>query len=294
MRGNLQYLAEDLFNYPIKSDDYKRIKNSIEAHLYNDSKNLEQLVCIPSKFNIKAMNDNKNYIEYDEIRRMNSLVGLVHPHNGLSLQSKEYDEDMNIVTKVFSNENKPLFKNDKTFLEDDDFIFIPRFKAEYDLLYKQLVVACYITDNKNILLLESLDGKMKSKITMIQGHVKFTRSCYLKNQFTILRENLMREIEEELILKDDIYLPIPLLPSFTYNGYMTLTESEHFGLIYHIQVTDINDIINKIQTGEPEKHKLVVLEISDDLLNKPNLDTWVKLVIDNILTFKNQYAPKMI
>jgi len=291
---SIDLLTYELYNYPLDSFKYLQTKLKIENLLRQESKYLEEIICIPSKFNIESMNDTKNYNRYDEIRRVNSLVSLVHPDNGLSLQSKEYDEDGNIITKVFTNENKPLFKKDKTFLEDDDFIIIPRFEAEYNSRYKQLVVACYITDNKNILLLESLQGRMSGKITMIQGHVSFTRSCYLKNQFTILRENLMREIEEELIFKDGITLPVPLLPNFTYNGYITLSESEHFGLLYQIHVPSINDIIDKIQTGEPDKHKLVLLEINNDLLNKPNLDTWVKLVIDNILTLKNQYAPMMI
>jgi len=287
----IEFLTTHLYDYPLKSDRFHSIKLRIEELLKTEDKYWERIICLPSKFNIKAINNNKNYGLYDEIIRVNSLVSLVHEHNGVTLQSKKYDEDGNIVNGIFMNENKPLFKNDKTFLDDEDFIILPRFEAEYNPLYKQLVVACYITDNKNILLLESLNGRMKDKITMIQGHVGFTRSCYLKNQFTILRENLMREIKEELIIQEDFCLPIPLLPTFTYNGYITLTENEHFGLLYEIKVPNINDILDKIQTGEPEKHKLVVLEIDDKLLNKPNLDTWVKLVIDNILTLKKQYAP---
>jgi len=280
----LERLVQEIHNHPIGSFRYNSVKKEIEKILYDDEKNKEYLICIPSKFSLIKTEK----IIY-ELHIANALVDFVSPDSKRINWNEFVDGSNKTQFNYFAvNDNfECLFKSNKTFLDDPMFHIVPRYEAEYDPLFKQIVVACLIVDSKkeNILLLKSLNGRMKDQLSMVQGHVKFTRSCYLKNQYYILRENMIRELVEELNVTDS-YLDqnISKNPIATYNGYTTLTEIEHFGVIYKLEVGNIDSLLDK--NNEPDKHEFVKININDCLYRNikfNSLDSWVKLILANIV-----------
>lgn len=171
-----------------------------------------------------------------------------------------------------------VFDTTKRFVDDSRFVFVPRSESEYNLKYKQLVVCALITDYRgNVLLLNTLKGRMAGKYTMIQGHVEYSQECLTKCQHEILRINMLRELNEEIKANVDFskYSNFDMTYVNIHDEY---TDLEHFGVVYKMKLPQNLDEY-KFESNEPEKHKVVIFKASEKDDPDYNLDTWVKRLL---------------
>jgi predicted NUDIX family phosphoesterase len=178
------------------------------------------------------------------------------------------------------------FSDCRTFLENHYFFVKYKLEVEYDPMYKQLCVACFITDGKSIILLDNKAGRLKNKICLIQGHVSFTPEIYVQSEIKALYTNLIRELNEELKIENPELLEISNEPSYIINTSNNFTSLEHVGVIYKIVTTDCDELLKTISSGEPNKHDIVCFYINNDLYNNPRLDDWPKFLLDKLLEVK--------
>jgi predicted NUDIX family phosphoesterase len=262
----LEKLVEELYKHPIGSYDYQMIRLGIIDKL-DKEKYDEYLIAFPSRMNK----------EYDKI---NEKLEFFNSINGITR-----------AIQVTETEATCIFSNELSFLDEPDtFIFERRRFLEFNPTFKQLVVGCYITDGRRIILLRThKDGKtrIKDKYTLVQGHVSFDEYAYIMSQTNFLRENMRRELEEETNW-GDFKLTLPLYPKFLINDTKNFVGLEHFGVIYEIELKE--DIFDKVAesltTKEKDKHDVVVLTIYDLRYNSEHyrqLDEWMLLVMDKIL-----------
>jgi predicted NUDIX family phosphoesterase len=114
---------------------------------------------------------------------------------------------------------------------------------------------------------------------MIQGHVDFDKSCYLRSQFEFLHDNILRELKEEI--DTTMYLEVPQYPKYYFSGNNTLSQLEHFGIVYEIKVPNVR--IMDIKSGEPDKHDIIYLKLSDLKKYENKLDDWSIVIINDII-----------
>lgn len=262
---SLEFLVESLYKYPVDSYEYNLLRRAIQDKL-NEEKYNEHLIVFPSRMNKKFDENN------EKLKFFNSIKGISH-----AIQVKE-------------DEAVCAFSSQLTFLEEQEtFMFEMRRFLEFNPVYKQLVVGCYITDGRRIILLHThKNGKtrIKDKYTLIQGHVSFNEYAYIMTQTDFLRENMKRELEEETNWADfDIILP--LYPKYLINDTKNFIGLEHFGVIYEIALDKetFDKLAQSLTTKEKDKHDVVVLEIYDlryksDHYNQ--LDDWMRLIMDKI------------
>jgi predicted NUDIX family phosphoesterase len=173
-----------------------------------------------------------------------------------------------------------IFSEFLTFCENEEYIFLTRKEAEYNLRYKQICTAAYIKDMyDNFILLETTDrGRIKSKLTLIQGHVDFTKEAYITNQYDYLRNNMRKELCEE-ICNGEMF-DVPARHKYLISTNKDFVCLEHMGPVYEILVDDCTKIIDQIQTAEPTKH--IVRLVTGKELENSNLvlDDWLRLVLE--------------
>lgn len=173
-------------------------------------------------------------------------------------------------------------------------------KKRYELEYngnelKQLVVGCIITnsDDRRIAVLESLNGRLSGKLTMIQGHVSCTElkgvakniKHYSSFIYDEIDSNMSKEIFEEVGLLRNMYSMRKMLIIQTNDNKIS---SEHVGVIYMVKIQDDN-IFESLKSNEPEKHDVVKFDTFDLLSDKydDRMDTWLKKTVK--LAMKNIY-----
>jgi predicted NUDIX family phosphoesterase len=250
----IEELIKRIYDFPLMSSEYRETKKRLEKQLQAYPNFNKSIICFPTKF---------NYFTNYKIVENNDLLqtrGLRKVRQGP------------FIDTVF-------FSDSISFLEDERFDCLKRYQVEYTPTYKQLVVAAYITDGQNIILLDSHKGRVQG-YTMIQGHVDFDKSCYLRSQFEFLHDNILREMNEEIKIENDAKLVIPEYPNYYFSGNKTLSQLEHFGIVYQIKVPNVESI--KIVSNEPEKHDIVCLDIFKLNEYKDKLDEWSINIIQDL------------
>lgn len=269
----LEELTNKLYQFPIDSIEYQMIRLAIQTKLEGEKYD-EYLIAFPS-----LMNKDKDLV-IDPV--INSINGI----------KRIYREPISRPYSVFIydvREDISIFSEEMTFLEDERFLYKQRRELEYNPKFKQLVVGCYVTDGDNIVLLQTKkNGKtrIEDRLTLIQGHVSFDSNAYVMSQLEFLRENMIREFEEEVDTKN-LSLYFPIKPNFYINDNRNHIGLEHFGIIYEIRTEPNNfEYLSKsFSSNEEEKHSVIVLELrsliqNQDLIYK--LDDWAKLVVHEL------------
>lgn len=253
---SLEELEQELMTHPIRTMGYTNVKKQIEEIIKDRHEYNKYLICFSNKMGWGRLFKEANE---QELSDMNDITD----HNDIELIDSGLP-----------------FSETKTFIEDKRFSFIPRYEAEYDVAISQLAVACYITDGENIVLLYPTKGRIHDLYTMIQGHVDYDQSCYFAPQLDFLHMNIIRELSEELDTGDmQCSFILPREPKYYINTNKSIVDMEHFGIVYEIRVPDVEDLMKSIKSGEPDKHSIVSLKLSDYDEYSNKLDTWSNLVI---------------
>nr|DAU27998.1 MAG TPA: NUDIX hydrolase [Caudoviricetes sp.] len=227
---------DKIYDYPVCSIEWKKMKSSIEMKIKKRKEYDRYVLCIQSLISNKD----------DEV------LGELYKK------------------KFIPKDEIKMFNNDITFMMDKNIHLIERYKAEYDQRYIQIIVACIIYDEYNNFLVLEQNTKTK-RSTLVKGHVDFNKSCYHVNELDFLKENMIREITEELDIPRGFYLD-PLLEGMIYHGTKPKCM-EKMGVVYSQKIPF--NIIKKIKSGEPEKHRVVLA--SKESLKSGNylLDDWL-------------------
>jgi hypothetical protein len=165
------------------------------------------------------------------------------------------------------------FHPKQTFFESNKFKFVAREEAEYNFTWKQISVFGIITDGAQYILLQKKEDKA---FTMVGGHVDYSLDAYQCSQLEILRRGMQKEIDEEIVHQNMLYVPEkPIVLVNTFNRFHDLF---HMALVYKIEVDDIENLFTNLRTGEPEKHDIIKVNSKTSLLELPNLHHWIKAI----------------
>lgn len=146
---------------------------------------------------------------------------------------------------------------------------------------KQLVIGALVYDiySECFALLSAKGDRFTGKLTLVQGHMaKSPRDTNRTRLQTIVKRNLLKEVTEELTIKQkDIKLIEPL---YIIQSNDNKVSSEHMGFI-SLVIIDTSELDYNVITGEPEKHEVKWLSMYElsDLEKLNNLDTWARKVI---------------
>jgi hypothetical protein len=148
MDDTLEILSNDMYRYPIGSETYNIRKQTIEEELRKSLEYRKYLICFPNKLNQKSQQNDllKDLLDLPDF----SLVEIQ--------QQRMFDEDIRYPG---------VFSDKQTFLSDSRFVYIERYKAEYNSMFKHLIVSCYITDGDQIILLQSSNERIEGKYSLI-------------------------------------------------------------------------------------------------------------------------------
>jgi predicted NUDIX family phosphoesterase len=184
---------------------------------------------------------------------------------------------------IFADVVKSLGINNGSFMDNKSFTFKPRRELEYNMYYRQVCVGLYITDaDGDLILLRTKDkGRIHNKITLLQGHVDFSKECYTMSQQEFLYHNICRELSEEIAIAPTLNNPIPIYkePILVMVVNDTLVQTEHIGFVYraHIKGT-CKELIKYITSNEPEKHDLVYINRNQIEAFADHFDAWTKRI----------------
>lgn len=160
-----------------------------------------------------------------------------------------------------------------------------RSDVEYSPRTQQYVGVVIVTSKNYVLLLEAIEGRLKGKYTMVQGHVDYDSSFVYLPLESFIAKNAYRELIEEVKFEDGSELPVENMnteASFIVNKTETLIDIEHLGLVYQYEMSD-EDIV-KLVSAEPEKHNVVLMPKAE-IHNEENMgkyDSWLSSVINLI------------
>lgn len=201
---------------------------------------------------------------------------LVFTKNGLY---EKYDEMIYYTEYKMNEEILPLNKDIYKQIEFDE---ANRNSLEYNGDdKKQLVIGALVYDiySECFALLSAKGDRFTGKLTLVQGHMaKSPRDTNRTRLQTIVRRNLLKEVTEELTIKQkDIKLIEPL---YIIQSNDNKVSSEHMGFI-SLVIIDTSELDYDVITGEPEKHEVKWLSMYElsDLEKLNNLDTWARKVI---------------
>lgn len=227
---------DKIYDYPVSSYEWRKLKSSIEMRIKKRKEYDRYVLCIESLIQDKD----------------SQLLGELYKK------------------KFIPKEEMTMFTNDRTFMMDKNVHLIERYKAEYDQRYVQIIVACVIYDEYgNFLVLEQNTRAKRS--TLVKGHVDFNKNCYHINELDFLQENMIREMKEELDIPRG-FTPNPQLEGIIYHGTKPKCM-EKMGVVYS-QMIPFN-VIKKIKSGEPDKHRVVLTTKESLLSGRYLLDDWI-------------------
>lgn len=236
------FFFDKIYDYPVSSYEWRKMKTSIENRIRKRKEYDRYVLCIDSLIQNK---DNK-------------------------ILSELYKN------KFISKDNISMFNNDITFMMDKNVHLIERYKAEYDQRYIQIIVACIIYDEFNNYLVLEQNTRAK-RTTLVKGHVDFNKNCYHVNELDFLKENMIREMTEELVIPRDFNLN-PVLEGMIYHGTKPKCM-EKMGVLYSQKIPF--NIIKKIKSGEPDKHRVVLTTENSLISGRYLLDDWISYLFNN-------------
>ena len=200
---------------------------------------------------------------------------LVFTKNGLY---EKYDEMIYYTEYKMNEEILPL---NKEVYKQIEFHEANRNSLEYNGDdKKQLVIGALVYDihSECFALLSAKGDRFTGKLTLVQGHCQVIKTTGKPRLQTIIKRNLLKEVTEELTIKQkDIKLIEPL---YIIQSNDNKVSSEHMGFI-SLVIIDTSDLDYEVVTGEPEKHEVKWLSMYElsDLEKLNNLDTWARKVI---------------
>lgn len=262
----LDDLLNELYHHPIGSPLYATIRNCIVEKL-TEPKYDDYVIAFMSRMNLEYPTHKRR----QDLEEFNDLEGIEkYPVEGT------FTHDNNLTNTVY-------FSKELSFLEDDRFVIMPRKYLEHNPEFKQIVVAGYITDGKDIMLLHAnsnKDNRIRDKYTMIQGHVDFGPRVYTEPQLGFLYDSMLREFTEEVDFKGP--LTFETTPKYFINDKGHRVGLEHFGVIYEIRVPSVEDLKNSIKSGEEDKHSVVVIKNGTYSDFFDNFDDWTKKLFNEL------------
>lgn len=146
---------------------------------------------------------------------------------------------------------------------------------------RHCVVAGLIMDEseEHVYLLKSIKGRLKGKYTLVQGHMS-NRGVEWNNAPLrhIANLNMIKELHEEVNFSNpETETPIVYNPRALIMLSDNKISEDHIGFLYTIKVPDGAELVS----NEKDKHKVVKFK-KQNILNEPNLDTWVKTFLMNL------------
>lgn len=209
---------------------------------------------------------------------------------------EKYGLNLKYQEPIFYTEYKP----EKEILEFDDKLKIngiefdkvfPVMSANRaDLEYtggdkQQLVVCAIIYDpvKDKFVFLRSIDGRLKGKINLVQGHAAVPDKLSSNTDHSIkhidwMNDNMIKELEEEVEgIKHFIFSPICIIHTED-----NKISQEHLGICYMIEAEIDYD---KLKSGEPHKHEVITIDaknvINPEYLDK--MDTWCRKLMEFVM-----------
>lgn len=162
-----------------------------------------------------------------------------------------------------SLEGSLALPSDKLSVFETDFYFVEREYAEYNLDHLQVNVHAVIAneDMSKFILLKSFDGDLK----LVGGHTDYHPEDYHVSIKDTLYRNMSKEIKEEIKNGDVICRHLDDLPAFKYLGHKSSNQFyDLFHAMYiYVIICDVDKVFNKIKTGEPDKHKVVLMTANE-------------------------------
>lgn len=146
---------------------------------------------------------------------------------------------------------------------------------------RHCVVAGLIMDEseEHVYLLKSIKGRLKGKYTLVQGHMS-NRGVEWNNAPLrhISNLNMIKELHEEVNFSNpETETPIVYNPRALIMLSDNKISEDHMGFLYTIKVPDGAELVS----NEKDKHEVVKFK-KQNILNEPNLDTWVKTFLMNL------------
>lgn len=146
---------------------------------------------------------------------------------------------------------------------------------------RHCVVAGLIMDEseEHVYLLKSIKGRLKGKYTLVQGHMS-NRGVEWNNAPLrhIANLNMIKELHEEVNFSNpETETPIVYNPRALIMLSDNKISEDHIGFLYTIKVPDGAELVS----NEKDNHEVVKFK-KQNILNEPNLDTWVKTFLMNL------------
>lgn len=146
---------------------------------------------------------------------------------------------------------------------------------------RHCVVAGLIMDEseEHVYLLKCIKGRLKGKYTLVQGHMS-NRGVEWNNAPLrhIANLNMIKELHEEVNFSNpETETPIVYNPRALIMLSDNKISEDHIGFLYTIKVPDGAELVS----NEKNKHEVVKFK-KQNILNEPNLDTWVKTFLMNL------------
>lgn len=146
---------------------------------------------------------------------------------------------------------------------------------------RHCVVAGLIMDEseEHVYLLKCIKGRLKGKYTLVQGHMS-NRGVEWNNAPLrhIANLNMIKELHEEVNFSNpETETPIVYNPRALIMLSDNKISEDHIGFLYTIKVPDGAELVS----NEKDKHEVVKFK-KQNILDEPNLDTWVKTFLMNL------------
>lgn len=155
-----------------------------------------------------------------------------------------------------------LFPSNKTVFESDDYFFVRRDQAEYNLDYRQVNVGLLIVDDEGKVLVLR---KKNDFLALIGGHTDFIRESYDISINELTHYNMVKEYKEEVISDIDPER-LPKEPIFFVTEGHEMWDFMHAWFIYVMKVDNLFNY--KFKSGEKDKHSTVVMDIDEAIEDK--------------------------
>lgn len=241
----------DLYNHPKGSEIYFQILDVI--HEYQ-----------------KNMLNHDGTVKYDEY-----VVCRLNPFTEIGAGSME--DFLN------SFKRNDFIKTNSSFFANKDVKMIRRHMVENNPALIQYVVAGYITDGTDYILLQTKpnSGRINDKITMIQGHVSFTPEMYTLTEDEFCRLSMERELKEELATS--VKLTVSNDTKNTIFDHFNTIGLEHLGLVYEISTNglSVDEVFSNLRTNESSKHEPIIVRKKglEELIHEKG-DNWTKIFFE--------------
>lgn len=188
------------------------------------------------------------------------------------------DKDMLVNLKEFTSYDPRIFYDNHTFAEDiNRFSFESRGDCEYNLMFKQVNVMGYITDGTKYIVLRKVTNK---ELGFVGGHVDYSFEACQMGQLEYLRLSLQREINEEI--NHGNLLQAPLEYQCILNTNEKVNDTFHIGVMYRITVDNVDEVMEQIETGEPEKHTIIKFDSKNELMAYNKKHNWFSKLENHI------------